>query len=532
MLTRRSVLTATAALTVAPYLLSRGEAATPPHIGVMAKTMDDIISGFDPAEAYEATNWEVGGNAYRTLVTLDPNDTTKLVGDLAEKWEISPDGLTFTFTLRKDVKFASGKTLTADDVAFSLYRVVKLNKDPSFVITQFGWTPDNAEKLIHAPDSGTVVLTLPAVQAPGILLSCLSTLCGGVVEKEAVLAHETNGDLGNTWLRGHSAGAGPYRLLEWQASDHIILETNPNAAIQTHTPRLNIRHVADPATQKLLLQKGDVDIARDLGSDQLKSISGNPDYKMVSKGSLTILLAYMNMSLPQFQKPQARQAIKWAIDYDAIAANITPNLWAVWQSFLPRGTPGAILDRPFKRDVDKAKALLAEAGMADGFSFTLDHYAKWPYADIAQAIQANLADIGVKLQLLAGEHNQVVTKIRARQHQMALNQVNSDYVDANSLAQWLCANPDDSDQTKLKTAAWRTHFYDPELTKAVDAAAIELDVEKRMAIYAKMQHDFFERAPLAILLQQQNVAVENKGVSGLELGIAENYTTYAGIQKS
>jgi peptide/nickel transport system substrate-binding protein len=531
MLTRRSVLAGTAALVAAPYFSTRVEAATPKNIGVMAKTIDDIISGFDPAEAYEATNWEVGGNAYRTLVTLDPADSTKLIGDLAEKWEISTDGLTFTFTIRSDVIFASGKPLTAEDVAFSLMRVVKLNKDPSFVITQFGWTPDNVEKLIHASDANTLVMTLPAVQAPGILLSCLSTLCGAVVDKNAVLTHQSNGDFGNAWLRGHSEGSGAYRLVEWQASDHIILESNANAAVKAHTPRLNLRHVADPATQKLLLQKGDADIARDLGSDELRSIAGDESFNLVSNDTLQILLAYMNMSLPQFQKPQVRQAIKWAIDYDAIAKNITPNLWNVWQSFLPRGTPGALLERPFTKDVAKAKALLAAAGMSGGFTVTLDHYSTWPYAVIAQAIQADLAEIGIKLQLLAGEHNQVITKIRARQHQMALNTVNSDYVDPNSLAQWLCANPDDSDNTKLKTAAWRTHFFDPELTKAVDAAAIELDQNKRMEIYAQMQRDFFERSPLVVMLQQASVAVQRKGVSGLKLGLANNYTDYAGIQK-
>jgi peptide/nickel transport system substrate-binding protein len=532
MLTRRSVLAGTAALVAAPYIITRAEAATPKNVCVMAKTIDDIISGFDPAEAYEATNWEVGGNAYRTLVTLDPGDSTKLIGDLAEKWEVSSDGLTLTFTLRTDVMFASGKPLTAEDAAFSLHRVVKLNKDPSFVITQFGWTPDNVEKLIRSNGANTLVMTMPTVQAPGILLSCLSSLCGSVVEKETALAHESNGDLGNAWLRGHSAGSGPYRLVEWQASDHIIVETNSKAAVKAHTPRLNLRHVAEPATQTLLVQKGDVDIARDLGSDQLKSIAGDANFNMVSSDTLTILLAYMNMSLPQFQKPQVRQAIKWAIDYDAIAKNITPNLWNVWQSFLPRGTPGALLDRPFRKDVAKAKALLAEAGMADGFTVTLDHYAKWPYADIAQTMQADLAEIGIQLHLLAGEHNQVITKIRARQHQMALNQVNADYVDPSSLAQWLCYNPDDSDKTKAKTAAWRTHFFDPELSKAVDAAAIELDEKKRMEMYANIQRDFFDRSPLAIMLQRASVAVQRKGVSGLKLGIAENYTLYADIQKT
>ena len=92
-----------------------------------------------------------------------------------------------------------------------------------------------------------------------------------------------------------------------------------------------------------------------------------------------------------FQKVEVLQALKWAIDYDAIAKNITPNVWNVWQSVLPKGVPGAISDKPFKKDVAKAKALLAQAGYPDGFTVTLDHFSTAPYRDIAQAIQADLA---------------------------------------------------------------------------------------------------------------------------------------------
>lgn len=533
MINRRTLLTSAAAIAVAPHFLSSSasEAATRKNIAVMAKVIDDLANGFDPAEAYEFSTVEVCGNLYRALVTLDPSDPTKLVGDLAETWDISPDGLTLTFHLRKGAVFESGNPVTAEDAAYSLRRVVKLNAAASVYLTQFGWTKDNVDALIRPAGTDTLVVTLPIVQASGILLSSLSAI-GLVVEKAVVQAHEVNGDFGNAWLRTHSAGTGSYRLVGWQASDHIILEANPNAAVKPQVHRLVIRHVADSATQLLLLQKGDVDVARDLGSDQLKSIADNTNLALASVDSLNLIYLQVNMALPQFQKPQVLQAIKWAIDYDAIAKNITPNMAIVWQQFLPKGMPGAISDNPFKKDVAKAKALLAEAGYPEGFSVTLDYFANWPFGDIAQAIQADLAAIGIQLNLLAAQRSQVYTKWRARKSDMVMSRGVADYPDPNALAQVYCSNPDNSDAAKHKNPAWNMHFADSELTAAVDAGAKEIDETKRAEIYEKMQRDFLERGNAMIMLQQKEIAVQGKGVTGLSLGTVVNYTRYAGITKA
>jgi len=535
MLTRRTLLASAAAAAVplaAPAIFSGARADTPRNIVAMAKQIDDIVGAFDPAESYEFSNNEGCGNLYRKLVIPDPAGSDKLVGDLAEKWEVSKDGAVFTFHIRHGVAFESGKPLTAEDAAFSLQRVVKLNKTPGFIITQFGLTADNVEQMVRATSEYTLELKLPIVQATSFVLYCLSASCGCVVEKATVLANQANGDLGNAWLKMHSAGAGSYRLVEWKASDHIILETNPHAATKPHVPRVVIRHVADPSAQLLSLQKGDVDIARDLVSDQLKLVLNKPDYTLARRAQLTSMYIGMNMGVPQLQKAEARQAIKTAIDYEAIAKNITPNLWSVWQSFLPKGIPGAVADNPFKKDVAKAKALLAKAGYPDGFSVTLDHFAKTPYPEIAQAVQADLAAIGVKVQLLAGEQKQVISKTRARQQQLAMLTWFPDFLDAHSNAQAFCQNTDDSDATKLKSVAWRYHFFDKEMTELVDAAVKELDTKKRMEMYAKLQRDFFQRGPFAFMLQNVEIAVMRKGVSGISLGVLPDYTRYAPITKA
>ncbi|HEX5327925.1 MAG TPA: ABC transporter substrate-binding protein, partial [Acetobacteraceae bacterium] len=457
---------------------------------------------------------------------------TRIAGDLAEKWEISEDGMNFTFHLRKDIHFDSGKPVTAADAEYSLHRVVMMNKTPGFIVTQFGFTKDNVQKLIRATDPQTLVMQLPSPQAPSFVLYCLSANVGCIVEKAVAEAHAQNGDMGNGWLKTHTAGAGSFKLTAWQASDHVIVDGNPHAAVHPGVKRIVLQHVKDPAEQLLLLEKGGVDIARDLQADQLKSIAHNPELHTASSGQGTSMYIAMNQTMPELAKPEVHQAIKWAIDYEAIAKNITPMTWTVQQSFLPRGLPGALSEQPFKQDFDKARALLTQAGLSNGFNVTMDFASRAPDDQIVQAVQADLGKIGIKVQLLPGESKQVITKTRARTHQLAMLSWGTDYFDPNSNAQAFCANPDDSDTSKLKILAWRSHFHDPQLTAEVEEAAKEVNADKRIALYKTMQEQFWKVAPFAMLLQKNEVATMRKAISGLRIGPMPDYTRYSAIRKA
>lgn len=532
MITRRSLLASAAALAVAPGFVRLAGAATPKNIVVMAKSIGDVVNGFDPAEAYVGTDYEITSNVYRMLVTLDPADSTKYVGDLAESWEISPDGMTITFKLKPGVLFESGKPVTAEDVVFSLRRLMQLNKYPAADFAQLGWTLDAMDTIVQAADERTVVHKLPEVRAHGTVLNTLASPRGCVVEKATVLANEKNGDLGNEWLKTHSAGAGSYRLVEWKASERIILEANPNAEVQPAVPRLVIRHVAEPATQLLLLQKGDIDIARDLGSDQIQTARSNPDLVELSGDTTAQMNLCMNMAFEPFKNPKVLEAIKWAVDCEAIAKNITPGIWDVWQaSFLPRNVRGAV-PSTFRKDTAKAKALLAEAGYPDGFAVTLDHFSSWPWSDVAQAIQADLAQIGVKAELIAAETGQVITKYRARQHELVLIYWATNLYDPDYNARAFCINTDDSDDSKLKSQAWRNHFVDADLSERADAAGKEFDQAKRDEMYDSLQRDFMARAPVSWLLQKRDIVMHRKEAPGLHLGGLAYLNRFAGITKS
>lgn len=526
-----------ASLLMAAPLASPGavHAATPPGVVVMAGTIDDITS-LDPAESYEFTGIQVLANCYRRLVRVNPADTTTLTHDLATSWTVSPDARVFTFTLGTDARFPSGAAVTADDVAFSLRRVVALNKAPAFIISQFGFTAETVDRQIRPDGPSRVIIELPVPVAPDFLLFCLGGTIGSIVERASSMANAVNGDFGNAWLKTRTNGAGAYRVAAWSGPDRLVLDTNPHAIISDGAPararRIVILHVPDPAVQLLMLRQGDVDIARDLTPDQLRALEADPAYTIVSAAQGRMMYLAMNADFAPFRRIEVRQAVKWAIDYAGIARHITPRTWDVWQNFLPLGMLGAQDSQPFHQDIARAKALLAAAGYPAGFDIELDHRANAPYTDIAQALQANLALIGIRVTLNSQEHKQVLSRVRARRHQAALLTWATDYFDRHSNAQAWCANPDDTPASKLQILAWRSHFQDNELTALVEAARIELDPRRRAALYHTMQAAAHDRAPFAWMLQNISTVVMRRGVSGYAIGPMAELTDFARIAKS
>ena len=164
MLKRRALMASAAALPLTSAIPAAW-AATPKDTVVFASQIDGLIT-FDPGEAYEIPAQIIASSIYDRLVRYEAEDMTKLVGGVAESWTVSPDAKTYTFTLRPNQKFESGATVTADDMVFSLQRVVLLDKTPAFLFTQLGWNKDNVKSLITAPDASTLKFTITENFAP------------------------------------------------------------------------------------------------------------------------------------------------------------------------------------------------------------------------------------------------------------------------------------------------------------------------------------------------------------------------------
>jgi peptide/nickel transport system substrate-binding protein len=506
-------------------------AATPKDTVVMAKQIDDIIS-LDPAESFEFSGSEAVGNIYERLIGYDLRNVSQLRGELAESWSVAADGKTYTFKMRQGVRFHSGNPVTAHDAAYSLQRAVALNKSPGFILTQFGFTKDNMKEKIRATDDQTLVVETAEAVAPTFFYYCLTATVGSIVDGKTVQAHDKAGDYGNEWLKTNSAGTGRFRLVSWKAGESYTLERWDGYHGTKAVPRrVVVRHVPEPATQRLLLEKGDVDYARNLTKDQLDAIKGNANLTTQQGPKGSIFYLGLNQKNPNLAKPEVREALKYLVDYAGIEENIVRGRFSVHQSFLPRGFLGAIDDKPYRFDLERAKALLAKAGLPNGFSLTMDVRNTSPTTDIAQAIQASWAKAGVKLELLPGDGKQVLTKYRARNHDVYIGQWGPDYQDPHTNAETFAMNVDNTDASRSKTLAWRNSWDIPEMTKMTQAAVREKDAKKREAMYQQIQREHQRTSPFVILFQETEVVAHHKGVDGFVIGPSFDNNLYHAIKK-
>jgi len=538
---RFRLLTASAALAMVMAATAPAFAETPKDTLVEAFAIDDVIS-MDPGEAFELTAAEITGNTYSMLVRLDINDTSKVVGDLADSWTVSDDGLTYTFKLKSGLKFASGNPVTAEDVAWSFERAVKLDKSPAFILTQFGLTGDNVTEKAKATDEQTFVFTVDQPYAPSFVLNCLTATVAAVLDKKLVLEHakavtpsedfKYDNDFGNEWLKTGYAGSGPFKLREWRANEVIVLERNDNYyGEQAKLARVIYRHMKESSGQRLALEAGDIDVARNLEPGDLDAVSKNADLAATSAPKGTVYYISLNQKNANLAKPEVREAFKYLVDYDALGSTIIKGIGEIHQSFLPKGVLGALDENPYKLDVAKAKELLAKAGLADGFTVTMDVRNGQPVTGIAESFQQTLGQAGVKLEIIPGDGKQTLTKYRARNHDMYIGQWGMDYFDPNSNAETFTSNPDNSDEGKNKTLAWRNAWDVPELTKKTKEALLERDSAKRAETYKELQKTVLNESPFVIIFQQTEVAGYRGNVKGLKLGPSFDTNFVAGITK-
>ena len=504
------------------------QAATPKDTLVLAMAFDDIIS-LDPAEAFEISAGELMGNGYDRLIRYDVADPSKLLPDLAAKWSVSADSLVYSFELKPNLRFASGNALTAEDVVFSFQRAVLLDKTPAFILTQFGLTKDNVRDKVKQTGPLTLTLTTDKPYAPTLVYNCLTANVAAVVDKKLVMSKEAVkdgvGDMGAGWLKTNFAGSGPMKIREWRANEIVALERNDAYWGKKSIPaRVIYRHVKESATQRLLLEKGDIDIARNLTPQDLDALAANKDIRTTATPKGTVYYFSLNQKNPILAKPEVREAFKWLVDYDAIGKTLIKNIGVVHQNFLPIGLLGAAKDNPYKLDVAKAKALLAKAGQPAGFKVTIDMRTVQPVQGITEAIQQTFKQAGIELEILPGDGKQTLTKYRARSHDIYIGSWGADYWDPHTNADTFVRNPDNGDNAKSKPLAWRNAWDIPELTKKADAAALERDGPKRAKMYQEIQAEFRKSSPFVMLYQQTDVAAFRANVQGLKIGPTSDST--------
>jgi peptide/nickel transport system substrate-binding protein len=362
----------------------------------------DLSSAYslDPHANFETLGVLVGYQCYDNLVRMTPDNWFEPAPALAESWEWADDGLSITFHLRSDVTFASGNPLTAEDVRFTWLRHKNLHGDSSGLIAMI--------KDVIVVDDLTVTVTFDDPTPDFLMIA--STAFEGIMDSQLVKEHggvETpdaaDVDQATEWLDQNSAGSGPFVLKSWVSESEAVLEANPNYwRGKPYFDRIVFRHTPDKVAGFQQVQKGDLDILFSPNLDQVEQAETDPNVRVVLPAALNIL--YMNLTCdPEMSEPlsdaRVRQAISLALDRDGMLEAVLSGYGNTIPSVIPVGIPGVDPDKVPERDLEKARALLAEAGYEDGFSETLSHGTTSQYSVMAAKIQSDLAEIGITVNL-------------------------------------------------------------------------------------------------------------------------------------
>jgi len=322
---------------------------------------------------------------------------------LATSWDISSDGLTYTFHLRKDVKFHDGSPLKASDVVYSYNRLNTIGQGYGYLVTP-------GVQSVKATDDYTVEFKLD--RPSGLFLPSLVRLyvaSEAIVKKntKAAGAYGANGDYGTEWLQTHDAGSGPYMITEFPLEQYVLMAKNPNwwGKFSANAPdEARFILTTEPVTIRSLLQSGQLEMTDQWQPNEAyQAFAKMPGIKVIALQTLSSFYFMVNNKKPPTDDVHCRRAMSYAFDYDTVISLIWPGtqrMVAPVSANLLDNDPTLVMP---KRDVAKAKAELAQckyANQLDQYPITIDWNSVVPDQEkFALLFQSNLADIGMKVNL-------------------------------------------------------------------------------------------------------------------------------------
>jgi peptide/nickel transport system substrate-binding protein len=410
----------------------------------------------DPQKTSAYFSFEVLENVFDTLVAPDANLEMKPA--LAERWEVSPDQLTWTFHLRKGVTFHDGTPFTADDVVYSYRRIIdqKLaNADKFSAVTD-----------IKAVDPATVVIRVKQ-PTPNLL-----TNIGGF--KGMAIVERANVESGQ--IATHPVGTGPFSFVSRKSGDDIVLKANPTYwAGAPKVPGVTFQFISEPSTALSALQAGEIDWTDSVPTQRVTQLQNDDSIHLAVTPSNDYWYLALNEAKPPWNDPRVRQAIAYAIDRKAIVQATSYGTARENQLAIPEGNPWYAPYDNYRLDVDKAKSLLAEAGNQPK-SMDMLVTSEYPQTvTAAQVIADNLSSLGITV------------NIRTVDMATWLDQQNSGNFDMLMMG-WLGnIDPDDFYYAQHHTGGSSNaqKFSNPDVDRLLDAGRRETDQTVRRDDYAK-----------------------------------------------
>lgn len=446
---------------------------------------------YDPATTTESTAFTINSTVFDTLTELQPDG--KIVPSLAESWTISDDSLTYTFKIRSGVKFHNGREMTAADAKYTLDRI----KDPATKSPRVRLYGSVAS--IDAPDATTLVIKLSEPYAP--LLATLSDISAGIVPHEAV---EAEGGLAK-----HPVGTGPFKFVEWVRDQDFKVEANKDywQPGLPHLASITFSFNSDSNARAAAVRGGTVDFLYDSPSALYDTLRADPSLQVAGgQGQLNWLYLLLNMQKDPFKDVRVRQAIYTTLDRDELAQVGMPGLTTVLNAgFLPPQHWAGVSDVVYKPDLAKAKQLLADAGVPDGFKFTINALTGWDFQiRTAQAIQQQLKPLGIDVNVNVIEAGQL------------LSAASSGDFDAQVLGFSGTVDPDERFQQTFLAGGGTNYvkFSDPQVEDLVKQARSTPDQDTRGKLYRQAQLRLADVGAFAFLYNYEKFDTYQKYVKG------------------
>ena len=505
--TRRGVLAAGVAMSLALGAVAPAQAQTPPGVLVVGQIAEP--KALDPAAVTAVNDFRILMNVYDGLVRYK-SGTLEVEPALAESWEISEDGTEYTFKLRDGVMFHDGTAFDAEAVKFNFDRMLKedhpFHDTGPFPLAFFF----SAVEEVEVVDPLTVKFSLNAPYAP--FLSNLAYPTGLIVSPAAVEA--SGADFGR-----NPVGTGPFKFAEWRSNEAVVVEGNPDYWDGAPSMQAVIfRPISDANTRTAEMLAGGIDVMVEVPPVALSEFQGD-EFTVLEQAGPHVWFLILNAKEGPFADKKVRQAANYAINKAALVDEVLEGTADVAAGPTPPAFAWAYNEslEPYPYDPEKAKALLAEAGaegaeltfyVTEGGSGMLDPIA------MGTAIQADLNAVGFDVKIETYEWNTF------------LGEVNPGLEGKADMAEmaWMTNDPDTLPYLALRTDAWPDkggfnsgYYSNPEVDKLLEDARVATDQAVRAKLYQEMQTIVQDDAPWVFVANWKQNAVMNDKVEGFEL---------------
>ncbi|MUT67618.1 ABC transporter substrate-binding protein [Paenibacillus sp. NEAU-GSW1] len=449
--------------------------------GSVVVAIPQDLDFLDPHLAVAAGTQEVLFNIFEGL--LKPNEKGELYPAIAESYEVSPDGLTYTFKLRSGVKFHNGNPVTSEDVKYSYDRLAAPTESGKPLSPAFG-----SVQSIEAPDASTIIIKLKENNT-----SFLTSLTAAVIPS------------GYEDSNKNPIGTGPFKFKEYLPGQRISVEKFADYYVAgiPSLDQVEFRIITDPEASLLALKSGEVDIYPRIGTERLEELADQ--FNSVSAPQNLVQLMTFNIDKKQYSDVRVRQAINYAVNVDEIIEGVAlgkgtklgSNLSPVLAKYFQEG-----LENTYATDIEKAKSLLAEAGYKDGFETTLSVPSNYQFhVDTAQVIAQQLAKIGIKVKIEPVEWAVWLERIyKGRDYELTIIGLDGKLDPYQILNKYLSDSPNNF-----------FNYKSGDFDSALKAAVLEIDDAKRVELYKKAQTILTQDAAAVYIMDPNlNVALNKK----------------------